>query len=246
MQGDLADNIEQIFGGSVAKHTYADGLSDIDCLLVMDKQDLAAQGPKTMLSDLEATLKDKLGNSAEVSAGRLAVTVKYADGQEIQLLPAARDGDRLMIPSSRVEGQWSTVDPQHFQKGLSKYNAASDGKLVPTIKLAKAIIAQLPESQQLSGYHIESLAIEAFKNYSGPKTASAMLPHFFEHAKGRVLRPMTDSTGQSVRVDGYMGDRDSPARANASHILGRISKRITNATAAGSITQWKDLFGDGE
>lgn len=246
LQDVLTDKVEQIFGGSVSKHTYVDGLSDIDCLLVMNRQDLAANGPNAMLAELEATLKDRLEGSAEVSAGRMAVTVKYGDRQEIQLLPAAREGERLRIPSSRVENKWSTVDPKRFQQALSKYNAACNGKLVPTIKLAKAIVAQLPESQQLSGYHIESLAIDAFRNYTGPKTTSAMLPHFFEHAKERVLRPMTDSTGQSVHVDGYMGDRDSAMRSNASHILGRISKRIINATAAGSIAQWKDLFGEGE
>jgi len=77
-------------------------------------------------------------------------------------------------------------------------------------------------------------------------TTSAMLPHFFEHAKVRVLRPMTDSTGQSVHVDGYMGVANSEARQKASHLLGRLSKRMANATAARSIPQWKALFGADE
>ena len=38
----LDNKIEQIFGGSVAKHTYVDGLSDIDCLLVVNGTDCAA------------------------------------------------------------------------------------------------------------------------------------------------------------------------------------------------------------
>jgi hypothetical protein len=243
LSGVLADHIDQIFGGSVAKRTYVDGLSDVDCLLVVAGDELAKQGPKATLNKVAKTLADRLAGQAEVSAGDMAVTVKYADGLEIQLLPAARNGDRLVIPSSRVKGEWSTVNPKKFQEGLSKYNQQCDGKLVPTIKLAKAILGKLPEAQQLSGYHVESLAIDAFKNYTGLKTPAAMLPHFFEHAKERVKLPMTDSTGQSVHVDGYMGEADSQARMNASHILGRIFKRFSNAAAAESINQWKDIFG---
>lgn len=246
LEGVLADRVDQIFGGSVAKHTYVDGLSDIDCLLIVDGKVLANSQPEAVLAELSATLRKRMPNMAEVNAGSMAVTVRYPDGMEIQLLPAAREGERLKIPSSRAAGEWSTVDPAKFNAGLTKYNAACDGKLVPTIKLAKAIIAQLPEAQQLSGYHIESLAIDAFRSYSGAKTTAAMLPHFFECAKERVRQPMTDSTGQSVHVDEYMGTKDSVARANTSHILGRISKRIANATASGSLAQWKEIFGDGE
>lgn len=246
LEGGLAERIDQIFGGSVAKHTYVDGLSDIDCLLVIDGDELAKRGPEATLRELGDTLSDKLKGQAEVEIGKMAVTVRYGDGLEIQLLPAARDGNKLVIPSSRAENQWSSVDPKKFHDGLTKYNEKCDRKLVPTIKLAKAVLGQLPDAHQLSGYHVESLAIDAFKNYSGTKTTAAMLPHFFEHAKERVKRPMTDSTGQSVYVDGYMGAAGSQTRTNASHILGRISKRLSNATAAESIAQWNDVFGTNE
>ena len=131
-----------------------------------------------------------------------------------------------------------------FQAGLTKYNTQCGGKLIPTIKLAKAIIGQLPDARQLSGYHIESLAIDVFKNYQGTKTVTAMLPYFFAFAKERVLRPISDSTGQSVHVDGYMGPPNSTERVNAKHLLDRIAKRMTNATAACSASQWKALFGN--
>lgn len=240
----LDDKIEQIFGGSVAKHTYVDGLSDIDCLLIVNGTDLEKQGPRAALTNVEKVLADKLKGNAEVSAGQLAVTVEYGDGMEIQLLPAVKSGDKLKIQSSRDPKQWSAIDPAKFQAGLTKYNDQCNGKLVPTIKLAKAIIGKLPDAHQLSGYHIESLAIDAFKGYTGTKTVTAMLPVFFEKARERVLRPLTDSTGQSVHVDAYMGAADSAERQNASHILGRIAKRMVNASAAGSLPQWRDLFGD--
>ena len=78
----LDDKIEQIFGGSVAKHTYVDGLSDIDCLLVVNGTDLEKAGPRAALNNVEKILADKLKGSAEVSAGQMAITVKYGDGME--------------------------------------------------------------------------------------------------------------------------------------------------------------------
>jgi hypothetical protein len=242
--GDLAEGkLDLLFGGSVAKRTYVEGLSDIDCLLVVNDTTLEDVGPHAAIEEVAGELSTRLGDAAKVTAGRLAVTVTYSDGMEIQLLPAVRKSNRLQIPSSRIEGQWSHVDPEKFQAGLTKYNIACEQKLVPTIKLAKAIIGQLPDEHQLSGYHIESLAIDAFRNYTGTKTTAVMLPHFFDKAKDRVLAPMTDSTGQSVHVDEYMGEASSPMRVNASHLLGRIAKRMSNATASGSLPLWKDLFG---
>lgn len=115
--------------------------------------------------------------------------------------------------------------------------------IIPTIKLAKAINGTLPEQQRLSGYHMESLAIAAFRNYGETKTTAAMLPTFFEKAKDLVLTPIRDNTGQSVHVDDYLGPANSEARVNTSHILGRLAKRMRNATAAGSKSQWRALFG---
>ena len=152
----------------------------------------------------------------------------------------------VKIPSARQDNRWSEIDPKAFQAALTKRNQQCGQQLVPTIKLAKAIIGQLPEAQQLSGYHIESLAIDAFRGYTGTKTVAAMVPFFFEKARERVLRPITDKTGQSVHVDAYLGAADSAARVSASHLLGRLSKRISNATAANSLTDFKSLFGDDE
>ena len=188
-------------------------------------------------------LRLRLPKDVDVHHGRMAVTIEYKDGMKLQLLPALRTNDgRLQVPSSRRDG-WSSIDPQGFERALSRRNQQCGGKLIPTIKLVKAIIGTLPEPQRLSGYHIESLAIEAFRNYDGPKTTAAMLPAFFERAKELVLTPIHDSTGQSVHVDGYLGPPESNARIGSSHLLGRLAKRMRNAMAAASVAQWQALFG---
>nr|WP_295468221.1 CBASS oligonucleotide cyclase [Mesorhizobium sp.] len=237
---DLDGTVDTLFGGSVAKHTYVDGLSDIDSLLILDSKFIDSQKPSTLLNKIERLISGKMSN-AEVTSGRLAVTVRYPDGMQLQLLPAARVDGQLRVPSFRRDG-WSGISPEGFQKALTDTNERCNFKLVPTIKLAKAIIGTLPDDKRLSGYHVESLAIAAFKDYDGPKVASAMLPAFFERAKDLVKSPIKDSTGQSIHVDGYLGNAGSAERVAASHLLERIAKRMRNASAHQSAAQWEALF----
>jgi hypothetical protein len=217
-------------------------MSDVDSLLILNESALEGSKPSKAIAEVAKIIQEEIGNDADVSTGRLAVTVDYPDGMQLQLLPAFRFGNGLKVPSSRRD-DWSGIMPETFQKALTQRNEQCGGKLVPTIKLAKAVIGNLPEPQRLSGYHVESLAIAAFRDYKGAKTTAAMLPVFFEKARELVLRPIKDSTGQSVHVDGYLGNADSAARQAASHLLNRIAKRMRNASAHQSVDQWEALFG---
>lgn len=244
LKEEISGSLDQMFGGSVAKHTYVDGMSDIDSLVFINDSNLEGKDPERVLKKMSKVIAKSLGSDAAVSYGRMAVTVDYEDGMQIQLLPAlVGNGSRIQIPSSRRPGEWSHIEPVAFQKALTKRNAECAGKLVPTIKLAKAIIGQLPDDQKLSGYHVEALAISAFRGYDGQKTTAAMLPAFFESARDLVLKPIKDRTGQSIRVDGYLGKSESAQRQSASHVLGRLARRMRNATAGESTAQWRALFG---
>lgn len=240
---EIEGTLDQLFGGSVAKHTYVDGLSDIDSLVFLNDTSLEGKKPQAVLRKMERIIARSLGDKAEVSHGKMAVTVTFKDGMVIQLLPAVKtDGVHVHVPSSRTDG-WSKVNPVTFQEALARRNQECGGKLIPTIKLAKAINGQLPESQRLSGYHMESLAISAFRNYDGPRTTTAMLPVLFERAKELILSPIRDKSGQSVHVDGYLGEANSEARQTMSHVFSRLARRMRNATAAGSTDQWRAMFG---
>ena len=179
LEGTIEGSVDQIFGGSVAKHTYVDGLSDIDSLVIINESDLGDKTPQAALDHMEETLEGgELTDVTSVDHGRMAVTVEYDDGMTIQLLPAIKDADgRLRVPSSRQDG-WSRINPAAFSEALTRHNQQFGNKLVPTIKLAKAINGTLPDGQRLSGYHMESLGIAAFRNYDGEKTTTAMLPVF--------------------------------------------------------------------
>jgi hypothetical protein len=228
------------FGGSVAKHTYVDGLSDVDTLLVL--KDDPNQSPRAILEHLTTVLRARLTN-VSIDHGRIAVTITYPDGMQIQLVPAVKTPDGLKVPAWRADG-WSEINPEKFVAALTKRNDQCGGKLIPTIKLAKAINATLPEAHQLTGYHVESLAIAAFRGYDGSQTLSKMLPHLFKQIPELLLQPIKDRTGQSVHVDTYLGASKSLARRDASHIFERLSKRMENAVASRSVELWQRLLGE--
>src|SRR6185312_2419601 len=154
LENSIEGSVDQFFGGSVAKHTYVDGLSDIDSLFTIDKTGMTENTPAEILDQVTNTLQKAVGDVKNVSHGRMAVTLEYQDGMTIQLLPCLKTESGLKVPSSRTEG-WSHIEPKAFQEALTRRNEQCAGKLVPTIKLAKAVIGTLPERQRLSGYHVE-------------------------------------------------------------------------------------------
>ncbi len=242
LKSQLESAISLKFGGSVAKHTFVDGFSDVDLLLILKSAVPADQRPIHILTEIAAHLAEGLGRNVSVSKGRIAITLTYDDGEEIQLIPAVRGGSALHVPSwSRDD--WSKIDPDGFRKALVKQNEKCAGKLVPTIKLAKAVNATLPEAQRLSGYHIEAMSIAAFKKYTGPLVIEKTLPYLIREMSELVKSPMRDSSGQSIHVDAYLGRPNSELRKRMSHLLDRICRRMENATAAQSIEQWATILG---
>ena len=245
LEKDVEGEFDTLFGGSVRKHTYVDGLSDIDVLITVNNSSLANASAAQVLSYFEKRIAERLsGFGVKVKAGALAVTVSYSDGTEIQVLPALRTANGVRIPS--VDGsKWSSVvRPQEFAKKLTSINQANGGKVVPVIKLFKGLQNQLPDTSQLKGYHIESLAIEAFRGYTGRQTPKDMLRHFVDYSSSRISSPIVDTTGQSLHVDDYLGGTNSQERLKVSKALTRLSSRLEASEKRGSIDDLKVIFGD--
>lgn len=229
--GDRMGEVERLlFGGSVAKHTFVSGLSDIDALIEIADEDVAQRSPAEVLRNLATALRQDLpqGDVEEIQPGSMAVTVKYRDGTEIQLLPAIRVGGELAV-SSWDSDSWVQTRPRDFARVLTATNQSQGGAVVPAIKLAKAIFANRLGDDGPSGYHVEALAIEAFRNYSGPRTPKAMVTHLVRAASERVLWRIRDRSGQSTYVDDSLGDRDSAARRSLSRKLGRLAQTMENS-----------------
>jgi len=232
-----------LFGGSIKKHTFIDGLSDVDVLITLDKSDLSEKSPKEILSYFADLLRQRLPNT-DIKVGNLAVTLTYSDGVEIQVLPALQTKTGIKISSKNGE-EWSKViKPDQFATNLTDVNQKNNGAVVPTIKLFKALNSTLPEETQLSGYHIESIAIEAFKEYEGRKTYKSMLMHLTEYAIEAVNKQIKDKTGQSINVDDYLGDEGSLERRKVNAELYRLYIKLKIADEQTSIEKWKDILGE--
>jgi len=246
IEDDIEGTVELQFGGSVSKFTYVEGLSDVDVLLKINNSELSDKTPKEVLEHIKSKLESKLTNVEEIKVGKLAVTVKYKDGTEIQILPSIKRGDGFKIPK-RNGKEWSKViRPDKFASKLTEVNQKCGRKVVPVIKMIKHINSKLPVDQQLSGYHIESLAIEIFRSYPAelPNNNKAMLRYFYEKASEKVKSPIKDKTNQSLHVDDYLSSENSPKRARMSYILSNTYKSMKAADDMKSVDAWKEIIGD--
>ena len=239
---DIEGSVGTLFGGSVAKHTYVDGLSDVDALVILNKTDLKDANPSDVLDHFANRLRERFPKTT-ITPGRMTVTIAFGD-VELQLLPALKSGQGIRIPKGDGKDWSPIIRPDQFATKLTEINRKCGGKVIPTIKLAKAILSQLPKSQQMTGYHVESLAVEVFRNYSGDQTTKALLKHFFQSVPDLVKEPIKDSTKQSLHVDDYLGAKGSIERRIIADALGRISRGIQNADGAKSVDQWKKILGE--
>lgn len=238
---EIDGNVQTIFGGSISKHTYVDGLSDVDVLVVLNDSALSEKSPSEVNKYFVERLEQRLPQT-EIISGKLAVTVKFSDGVEIQILPSIKTDTGVKIAQSNGDNWSKVVRPGKFAEKLVSVNQACNGKVVPVIKLVKAIVSEFPDKRQMNGYHIESLAVSIFSNYNGEKTSKSMLKHFFDKSVSRVLSPIKDKTGQTVNTDSYMGAKDSVQRKAVSDSLSRIVRKIETAERSGNISQWKEIL----
>jgi len=238
---EIEGTVDLAYGGSIDKHTYIDGLSDIDSLVLLNNTKLAELTPSEVKDYLANRLMERFPKTT-ITTGQLAVTVRFQN-HEIQLLPAVKTNTGYLF--SKLDGSgWASIQPKKFAQQLTDTNKSCGNKLVPTIKLVKAMISNLPEKKRTSGYHTEAIATEIFKSYKGPFNTKDMIHHFFSEAPNKVKNPIRDKTGQSQYVDSYLGDTGSLQRKIVCDALSRISRKINNADNANNLNGWRDLFGD--
>lgn len=243
MRSEVAGSLRLLFGGSVRKHTHVEGLSDIDLLVIVSESSLAELSPAEILEQLARKIRQRRPRTV-VTVGELAITVRYADGIEIQLLPALRTecGLHIKVP---LQDRWSqVVRPDAFAGKLTEVNQRCGTKVVPTIKLYKALQSTLPRSVQLKGYHVESLAIEAFASYAGSYSSKEMLIHFCDVIRRRVLSPIPDRTGQSLHVDDHLGVANSVQRQQVARAVTDLLAQLQRADEMRDLQTWIDTFSE--
>jgi hypothetical protein len=241
LEKDIDGTIDLLFGGSVSKRTYAEGLSDVDALVCIDRSELANADPDTVCRYLEEKVKDRLSRS-EVERDGFAIRVVFSDSTVVELVPIIRQGEKYLISNEKCTG-WVEAHPRAFSEKLTQVNQACGSKVVPVIKLAKRVLAgSMPDKVSLSGYHIESLAVAAFDGYVGPLTAKAMLVHLFSQMPTAIRSPARDPTGQSRYLDGYLGAEGSLDRLMTADAVDRVGRRMRRAESMCSVDEWCQIL----
>lgn len=243
LKTDNAGVVNLKLGGSVSKHTYIDGISDTDLLALINNSSLSEFSPKEAIKLICSQLSSRLSRDCNISAGNLAITVKYRDGMEIQIIPALKKYSGFRIPDKNGNEWSSVIRPDKFASKLTEINQNLSGNVVRVIKLVKGINDLFSSETKLSGYHIESLAIEVFKKYPSdyPKTLKRMLKYFFEKAHDLVKKPICDKTNQSLHVDDYLGTDHSYQRIRIGSQLQIVYEKMEKADREGSSDQWKKI-----
>ena len=236
--------VAMVFGGSVAKHSYVDGLSDIDLLVNVGETEFSNKNPEYLLNHFANLIRERLPNT-DVSTGKMAITIKYSDSSELQLLPAIKTETGLRVARANGEEWSNVVRPQRFAKKLTKINNQCSGNVIPVIKLFKGAQSSFPKKLCLSGYHVESLAVNAFRDYKGGLNKKEMFRHLCEYVANNVIKPVADSTGQSTHVDDKLGKENSLERRKISATVTRLVSRLDAADAKHSANIWEEIL-DGE
>ena len=236
---EIEGSVDLLFGGSVSKKTYVDGVSDVDALAVLNDSELAAKSPAEVCAHFLARLSERFPLT-EVTPDGFAIDVRFND-VTVQVVPVIRKGDDYLLPNSECT-EWSHVRPRAFTDALTSVNKACSNKVIPTIKLAKVLMASLPVTRRVTGYHAELLAAQIFAQYTGPFRPKEMTQHFFAVAPQLVREPTPDPTGQSPHVDDHLGPPNSVERLLIADTLDRIGRRLRNADGAQSVEQWRELF----
>ena len=225
-------------GGSYSQHTYVNGISYVDMLFVLDAFSSSSipnkNDSKAVLADMEKRLRQRFPTT-ETKTGRMAVTLKFSDGLELQVLPAFRYRSGYRVPDYRGTG-WVAARPHVFTKLLQRRNAEVGGQLLPCIKLAKQICEN--QGVEVKSYHLSNMAVKAFEHYTGPRSHEEMLRHFFSKAKELTASRMRDITGQGAYVDNYLTSQAQ--RIVLARQLSAIEQKI--ARAEGDASKWQQLL----
>lgn len=226
-------------GGSYSKHTYVNGMSDIDILIKLgvysDSSIPNKEDSKEVLKNIAERLRQKYPRT-EIEVGKMAITLKFSDGTEIQVLPAFSRYNGYKIPDPDSNG-WTPSNPERFKRKLTEVNQENGGKVKPIIKLAKDVLNK--NNVPIKSYHLENIAVEAFENYPGGRSYSEMLIYLLKAAEKKVKRKMPDETGQSEYVDEYLGNKGSKKRLELSRKIRNVKEKLSDAS---SKEEWESAY----
>lgn len=229
--------LRSYMSGSIA-HGTANGDTDADCGIVLDRRTYPAlgpdgddEGPSDIVESVRSHLRDALREDhADVSfrVTKRAVMVKFNDpiaediDPHVDMIVALnrRDKPGLWIPNTETDG-WDASDPETHTSLLTAGTRTDRAIRARAVRLAKAWNNQYSKPG-LCSFNIEALALAALED--GESDLAQALAVLFSHAASDLRRRLTpDPAGVSSAIKLKL-DRDV--------VVGRLDKAATNMTAA--------------
>jgi hypothetical protein len=212
----LHGEIRVVPAGSWARGTAIAPIHDVDFILVLPddlrpRNDAGGRSAEAVLEyvarlvEESAELNDvhRVERRNHVVKWYLDSTVETDDadwhGLAIEIMPAFRDGEALLVPSRR-DDRWNTVDPEHLIRA-SERRQQEWPQYTAMVRMLKAWAREHPELR-LSPLAMEVLALRCLPHppLLGRMSNIEALMRFFTAAAGEILRGVHDPAGRSGEI----------------------------------------------
>jgi hypothetical protein len=268
VENDDDDDIETQLIGSLQRKTRIqpreEDQFDIDILVVLGSFTRWVPVGGVTPRQAMANLSDKLSESDRYSAmspeeDQPTIHFDYEDGVKVELVPAYRDlighspGGIQHSPVGRAfwvpkHGHWELADYNYDAEYITGQNKSSEGWLIPTIKMLKAIKRE--HFSEMMSFHLEILAAliikEAViyrKQNNLPISYPMLLSDFFTVVQSVISTSISLPNSLSPRVQLELLHQMNVS-TTIKNIKFFIDKIGAEDTETGKVKKWKELFGD--
>ncbi len=239
--------------GSYSRNTMIAPLreADIDIFIVMNSSYWRNDGQAYLLDTVRGVLR-KSYPKTDISRNGQAVTIEFADFK-VDVVPAfCRKGGGYLIPNT-LERTWISTDPKKHIEIMSNANKATNGKLVPLIKMIKAWNRNI--NNYFNSFHLEVLALQIFydpnasmPNFSIPSFSTGM-QYFFYNGYQLIDKNNPDPAGYGGDVGYYLKSQGKIGSAlnlfkNAYEIADIAVKWEKNGISLMALMNWKGILGN--
>lgn len=225
--------------GSYSRYTYVNGLSDIDILIDLGNYSTSQFENKEdshfVLQAIAERIKQRYPTT-NIKLGKMAVTLEFQDGIELQILPSFKYYNGYKVPDPDSNG-WVCSFPDNFKKRLTSLNQSNTGKIVPALKLTKQLLQK--QDIKIKSYHIENIALDAFRGYTGSLTPEALIKYLINYSKSAIFNNIGDPCHQSEYIDSYLGKKGSEIRKKLAQKINKLDIKLQNTTTQ---AEWEKLF----
>jgi hypothetical protein len=233
--------------GSYRRHTKTRRLRDVDIFVEIAsggaQSGLRDEPPSSVLTDLKSVLQRKY---KDVTVDGFACTIAFGADDEVasfDVVPAfKRKGGGWEIPDV-ARSTWISTNPKRHHELSSEMNARCDGKLVPFVKMIKAINREAGDPINPS-FLLEVMAQDLVRPPFGRYQDE--IAWFLASAAEQIVDDWDDPAGLGPAVNGTMSATQRQRAAGMLREWQAIAEEAVRLEDDGqhraAVEQWRRLF----